>query len=96
MQYRERPEGGIISSGPGVTDGGELPRGCWELNPGSLEEQPGLLNTESQPLPPPLPPPPFLLPPPSFYFFKVCVGRGAGVSEEIAQQLGELVTLVRI
>lgn len=29
----------------GVTDGSELPCGCWESNPGSLEEQ-GLLTAE--------------------------------------------------
>ena len=36
---------GVRSSGPGVTDGSELPRRCWESNPGSLEEQ-GLLTAE--------------------------------------------------
>ena len=30
-----------------VTDGCELPPGCWQLNPGLLEEQPVLLTTES-------------------------------------------------
>ena len=30
----------------GVADGGELPCGCWELNPGSLEEQLVLLTAE--------------------------------------------------
>jgi hypothetical protein len=30
----------------GVTDGCELPCGCWELNPGLLEEQPVLLAAE--------------------------------------------------
>lgn len=29
---------------PGVTDSYELPWGCWELNPGPLEEQPVLLT----------------------------------------------------
>ena len=29
-----------------VTDDCEPPRGCWELNPGSLEEQSELLTTE--------------------------------------------------
>jgi hypothetical protein len=31
---------------PGVTDGCELPSGCWELNPGPLEEQQVLLTAE--------------------------------------------------
>jgi len=30
----------------GVTDGYELPCGCWELNLGPLEEQPVLLTAE--------------------------------------------------
>jgi hypothetical protein len=30
----------------GVTDGCELPCGCWESNPGPLQEQPMLLTTE--------------------------------------------------
>jgi hypothetical protein len=34
------------SSGTGVTDGCKLPCGCWELNPGPLEEQPVLVTTE--------------------------------------------------
>jgi hypothetical protein len=29
-----------------ITDGCELPYGCWELNSGSLEEQPVLLTAE--------------------------------------------------
>ena len=29
-----------------ITDGCELPCGCWELNPGPLEEQPVLLTAE--------------------------------------------------
>jgi hypothetical protein len=29
-----------------TTDGCELPCGCWELNPGPLEEQPVLLSSE--------------------------------------------------
>lgn len=33
-------------SRPGVTEGCELPCGCWELNPGPLQEQPVLLATE--------------------------------------------------
>ena len=32
--------------GTGVTDSCELPCGCWELNPGALEEQAVLLTTE--------------------------------------------------
>ncbi|ERE74288.1 E3 ubiquitin-protein ligase [Cricetulus griseus] len=36
----------VGSSGTGVTDSCELPCGCWELNPGPLEEEPGLLTTE--------------------------------------------------
>jgi hypothetical protein len=31
---------------PGVIDGCVLPRGCWELNPGPLEEQPVLSVTQ--------------------------------------------------
>ena len=38
--------------GNGVTDSCELPCGCWEVNPGPLEEQPVLLTTEPS-LPPP-------------------------------------------
>ena len=37
---------GFGSSGMGVTDSCELPYGCWELNPGPLEEQPVLLTNE--------------------------------------------------
>ena len=33
-------------TGHGVTDCGELPRGCWEQNLGPLEEQSVLLNNE--------------------------------------------------
>jgi len=29
-----------------ITDSYELPCGCWDLNPGSLEEQPVLLTAE--------------------------------------------------
>jgi hypothetical protein len=32
--------------GTGVTDGWELPYGCWELNPGPLEEQQVFLIAE--------------------------------------------------
>ena len=35
-----------VSSETGVMDGCEPPCGSWELNPGSLEEQPVLLTTE--------------------------------------------------
>ena len=35
--------------GTGVTDSCELPCGCWELNPGPLEEQPVLLTAEPSP-----------------------------------------------
>jgi hypothetical protein len=39
-----RPEEGASCLGTGVTDGGDLPRGCWELDLlSSLEEQPVLL-----------------------------------------------------
>ena len=37
---------GIRSPGTGVTDSCELPYGCWELNPGPLEEQSVLLTAE--------------------------------------------------
>ena len=37
---------GVGYSGAGVTDRCELPCGCWELNPGLLEEQSVLLTTE--------------------------------------------------
>lgn len=33
-------------SGTGVVDSCEPPRGCWELNPAPLEEQPVLLISE--------------------------------------------------
>ena len=36
----------VGSPGTGVTDRCELPCGCWELNPGLLEEQPVLLTTK--------------------------------------------------
>lgn len=35
-----KPEEGIWSLGTGVTEGFEAPYQCWELNLGSLEEQP--------------------------------------------------------
>ena len=34
------------SPGTGIRDSCELPCGCWELNPGPLEEQPVLLTAE--------------------------------------------------
>jgi hypothetical protein len=42
------------SIGDSITDGCELPFGCWELNSGPLKEQPVLLTTESSLQPPPL------------------------------------------
>ena len=41
---------GVIFPGTGVTDGCELPCGCWELKVGSLEEYPMLLMAESSSL----------------------------------------------
>ena len=41
-----RPEEGIGFLGTGVADGCEPPCGYRELNPGPLEEQPGLLTSE--------------------------------------------------
>ena len=35
----------------GITDGGELPRGVWEINLGPLEEQPVLSPAEPSPQP---------------------------------------------
>ena len=46
MQYPRRPEEDIGSLETGVPGGGELPRGCWGLDLGHLEEQPLLLTTE--------------------------------------------------
>ena len=37
--------------GTGVSDRYELPCGCWELNPGLLQEQPVLLTSEASPAP---------------------------------------------
>ena len=34
----------VGSPGTGATDGCELPRGCWELNTGPLQEQLSTLN----------------------------------------------------
>ena len=52
----QRPGMGSRSSGTGVLDVGELPCGCWELNPGPLQEQPVLVPAEPslQPSPPAL------------------------------------------
>ena len=41
-----RPEEGVGSPETGVTGGCEPLCGCWELNPGPLQEQQGLLSTE--------------------------------------------------
>ena len=38
--------GCVRSLKTGVTDGCELPCGCWKLNPGPLKDQPKLLITE--------------------------------------------------
>ena len=45
--YLRRSEEGIGSLGIEVTDGTELPGGCWELNSGPLEEQPVFLTAKS-------------------------------------------------
>lgn len=45
VYHVQRQEEGIEFSGAGIRDSCEL-RGCWELNSGSLEEQPVLINTE--------------------------------------------------
>jgi hypothetical protein len=42
--FPQRLEEGTGSSGTGVRVGRELVCGCWESNPGPLEEQSGLLN----------------------------------------------------
>lgn len=44
------PEEGIGSLGTRAVDGGESPCGCWEPNPGPLQE---LLTTEPSPQPQP-------------------------------------------
>lgn len=36
-----------MDPGTGVTDGSELPCGCWEVNSGPLQEQQALLPEES-------------------------------------------------
>ena len=40
-----RPEDSLRSSGTEVTGNCEMPCGCWDLNPGPLEEQPMFLIT---------------------------------------------------
>ena len=45
-QYTKQLEVGIGLPGTGVKGGFELTCGCWELNPGPLQEQPVLLTTE--------------------------------------------------
>ena len=42
----QKSEDGMGSPGPGVRDSCRLLCGCWELNPGPMEEQPVLLTTE--------------------------------------------------
>ena len=39
LVHTERPEEGVRTPGTGGTDGCELLCGCWEWNPGSLQEQ---------------------------------------------------------
>lgn len=39
VQYPWRPEGGIRSSGTGVTEGFKTSCGCWEQSQGLLQEQ---------------------------------------------------------
>lgn len=46
MQFAWRPEGGVRSPGAEVTTGSCEPRGCWDLNSGSLQEYSGV-TTES-------------------------------------------------
>lgn len=57
-----RPEEAIGSPESGVTEGCELPCGCWELNLGCLEEQQVLFTTV-----------PSLQPP---FYFKKCFKQG--------------------
>jgi hypothetical protein len=45
MQWSRRPEEGSRFLGTPMTDGCEPPSGCWESNPGALEEQPMLFLT---------------------------------------------------
>lgn len=46
VQNLQESEEGIRSPRPGATYGCELPYGCWEQNPGPLDEQPVLSNAE--------------------------------------------------
>lgn len=46
-QYTLTPEEGIGSLGTRLTGGCEPPYGCWELNPGLLQEQQALLIAET-------------------------------------------------
>lgn len=47
LYHMQRPEEGVRSSGPGVTEGCEQACVCWELNPGPLQGQPVLLRAEA-------------------------------------------------
>lgn len=47
MLWPWRREESISSPGTRVTNGCDLPCGCWDSNPGSLEKQPVLLTTGS-------------------------------------------------
>lgn len=42
---------GVRSPGTVATDSCEAPRGCWRLNPGSLEKQTVLFTAEPSPAP---------------------------------------------
>jgi hypothetical protein len=42
----QRPEEVTECPGTKVTDGCELPGGCWQSNPGPLQEQPVLVTAE--------------------------------------------------
>jgi hypothetical protein len=46
-RYSLMPEEGIGSSGIGVIETGEPSCRCWESNPRTLEEQPGLFNAQA-------------------------------------------------
>lgn len=49
--YLQISEGGLRSPGTGVTEGCDLPWGCWEATPGLLQEQALLISQPSfQPL----------------------------------------------
>lgn len=41
--HPQRPEEGVESAGSRITDGRELPYGCWELNLSCLEGEPSAL-----------------------------------------------------